>query len=318
MAPPTPRSRPPSVRWGLCCLFADGTPRFRQATATYVQRLSADDRAHYIADVVGSNAIALLHAIERCAELGIGAFRVTSQLVPLATHPWVGFRVHDLPNAAAIVGAFAAARHLARIRDIRLSFHPDQFVVLGSARPEVVDASLREMDHHGEIAALVGADTICLHGGGMVGGADAAGARLVDGIARLGDAARMRLALENDDRVWTPAALLPLCERAGVPFIYDVHHHRCLPDGVGIADVTRAAVATWAGTGREPWFHLSSPRDGWGTRDARPHADFIDPADIPREWAGLQVTIDVEAKAKERAIAALIAAGRHLMPAGGR
>lgn len=300
------RQNPQRFRLGLCCQFTDASPRFRQATATYVLRLSAKDRGEYLADVVGANAIALLHAIERCAELGIGAFRISSQFVPLATHPAVGFAVEELPNGQAILGSYAAARELAALRDVRLSFHPDQFIVLGSARPEVVDSSVREMDHLGRIAALIGADTLCLHGGGLRGGAEAAGARLLDGVGRLSDAARSRLALENDDRVWAPAALLPLCERAGVPFIYDVHHHRCLPDGVSVAEATAASRATWARAGKEPYFHLSSPRDGWSGRDRRPHADYVDPADVPEEWRGLRVTVDLEAKAKERAVARLL------------
>ena len=291
--------------FGLCCQFTDASPRFRQATATYVLRLAPEQRGQYLADVTGANAIALLHAVERCAELGIGAFRIPSQLVPLATHPAAGIRVPDMPNGDAILRAYAAVRALAELRGIRLSFHPDQFVVLGSARPEVVEASVREMDHHGEIAALVGADTICLHGGGRVGGAEAAGARLLDGIERLGDAARSRLALENDDRVWPPAALLPLCDRADVPFIYDVHHHRCHGDGVSVGDVTAASLASWQRARREPYFHLSSPRDGWRTRDPRPHADFINPGDLPEEWRTLGVTVDVEAKAKEKAVLAI-------------
>ena len=294
-----------NIRWGLCCQFTDATPRFRQATATYVLRLPVAAQRQYLADVVGANAIALLHAIERCAELGVGAFRISSQFMPLATHPAVGYRVEELPNAPALMRALEAARSLAVLRGVRLSFHPDQFVVLGSARPEVVASSVAEMDHHGRVAALVGADTICLHGGGLVGGAEAAGARLLDGIARLGVDARTRLALENDDRVWSPAALLPLCARAGVPFIYDVHHHRCLGDGVGVGEVTAAAVATWQRAGREPYFHLSSPREGWEARDRRPHADYIDAADLPAEWAGLHATVDLEAKAKELAIGRL-------------
>ncbi|MBA3889463.1 MAG: UV DNA damage repair endonuclease UvsE [Gemmatimonadaceae bacterium] len=304
--PPRPTAPALSgIRWGLCCQFTDASPRFRQATATYVLRLSVEDRQQYLADVVGANAIALLHAIERCAELGIGAFRISSQFVPLATHPTVGFVVEDLPNAPAILRAYAAARALAALRDIRLSFHPDQFVVLGSARPDVVDSSVREMDHHGRIASLIGADTICLHGGGLVGGAEAAGARLLEGIERLSEAARSRLALENDDRVWAPVALLPLCDRAGVPFIYDAHHHRCLPDGAGVAEVTAASIATWERVGKEPYFHLSSPRDGWAARDPRPHADYIDPADVPDAWRDVRATVDLEAKAKERAISHL-------------
>jgi UV DNA damage endonuclease len=88
----------------------------------------------------------------------------------------------------------------------------------------------------------------------------------------------------------------------GVPLVYDVHHHRCLGDGLSVAEATEMAFATWGG--REPWAHISSPREGWGSPNPRAHADYIDPADFPEEWLDRTVTVDVEAKAKERAVLA--------------
>ena len=111
--------------------------------------------------------------------------------------------------------------------------------------------------------------------------------------------------LENDDRIYTPADLLPLCARTGLPFVYDVHHHRCHPDGLTVEAVTEQALATWL---REPLFHLSSPRDGWQGANPRPHHDYIDPGDLPACWVGRQLTVEVEAKAKELALQRLIAA----------
>jgi UV DNA damage endonuclease len=87
--------------------------------------------------------------------------------------------------------------------------------------------------------------------------------------------------------------------------VYDVHHHRCKADGLSVAEATGRAAATWGA--REPYFHISSPREGWSGGDPRPHADYIDPADVPREWLGMSATVDVEAKAKERAVVALVA-----------
>ncbi|CAN5147411.1 hypothetical protein BH09GEM1_BH09GEM1_22200 [soil metagenome] len=115
------------------------------------------------------------------------------------------------------------------------------------------------------------------------------------------DAARTRLTLENDDRRFTPASLLPLCGWLAVPLVYDVHHHRCNPDQFDIAE--ELAVATWRG--RQPHFHISSPRAGWDGGDTRPHADYVTPDDFPEAWRGRRLTIDVEAKAKERAVLAL-------------
>ena len=301
---PAPGSAPPgALRLGLCCQFLDAPIRFRSATHRYVATLAPDARRDYLSAIARANGIALAHAAERCHELGIGAFRMTSQILPLATHPASGYALEALDAGDAIVRSYRAAGAVARERGIRLSFHPDQFVVLNSEREEVVASSLRELELQGTLAALVDADTICLHGGGAAGGKPAALDRLARALDRVGDAARTRLALENDDRVYAPADLLPLCERAGIPFIYDAHHHRCLPDGLDVAEVTERAEATWRG--REMWAHISSPRDGWGARDPRPHAGFIDPADFPREWLGRRITVDVEAKEKERAVVAL-------------
>jgi len=93
-----------------------------------------------------------------------------------------------------------------------------------------------------------------------------------------------------------------LCERMGVPLVYDVHHHRCHPDGLSVAEATERALATWRG--REGYMHISSPRDGWASSNPRPHAAYVDPTDVPDSWLrlGRRVTVDVEAKDKERAV----------------
>jgi UV DNA damage endonuclease len=288
------------IRWGLCCQFLDAPIKFRTATHRYVSTLTAAARRTYLADIARDNAQALLAAVRHCHSLGIGAFRINSQILPLGTHPVSGYTLDRIDRRGGIREAFLQAGTLARELDVRLSFHPDQFVVLNSEREPVVESSVRELEFQTTIAELVGADVLVLHGGGLAGGTEAALARLERGIERLSPGARHRLALENDDRLFAPADLLPLCERLGVPFVYDVHHHRCKPDGLSVADVTALAVATWGR--REPHFHLSSPREGWGGADPRPHADYIDPADVPAAWFGLTITVDVEAKAKERAV----------------
>ena len=291
------------IRLGLCCQFLDAPIRFRSATHRYAGALDAETRRTYLAAIAADNAVALLAAVERCAELGIGAFRITSQILPLGTHPDSGYSLESLDPAGAIAGRFRAAGARARALDIRLSFHPDQFVVLNSEREAVVASSVRELEFQSAVAELIGVDTLVLHGGGTAGGMEPALARLERGIDRLSARARSRLALENDDRQFAPSDLLPLAGRLGVAVVYDVHHHRCRPDGLTVAEASDAAAATWRG--REPWVHISSPRDGWGSANPRPHADLIDPADFPAEWLGRRLTVDVEAKAKERAVLAL-------------
>lgn len=69
---------------------------------------------------------------------------------------------------------------------------------------------------------------------------------------------------------------------------------------------TAAARETWS---REPLFHISSPMEGWQGSQPRRHQDYIDPRDFPAAWSGFALTVEVEAKAKELAVAKL---QRHL------
>ncbi|HEX6668351.1 MAG TPA: UV DNA damage repair endonuclease UvsE [Gemmatimonadales bacterium] len=297
---------PSALRFGLCCQFLDSPIRFRTATHRYVSGLTPAERLRYLAAIAADNAAALAAAVVRCAELGIGAFRINSQILPLGTHPTSGYVLEALDRRGDIRAAFERAGRLARDHDIRLSLHPDQFVVLNSERAEVVRSSAEELEFQSGIAALVGADTVVFHGGSSAGGTVAAVDRLDRGLDLLSPAARRRVALENDDHRFTPADLLPLCRRAGVPLVYDAHHHRCHGDGLPVEEATELAAATW--DGREPWTHISSPREGWGASNPRPHADYIDPKDFPDAWLGRAMTVDVEAKAKERAVLALMGA----------
>ncbi len=292
------------LRLGLCCTFDAEPIRFRRTTARAVQSLPRREQLKKLSGLCLCNAEALKQSILFCAENGIGAFRINSQLFPLKTHPVNGYAVKELPESKELIQSLKACGRLAAKHGIRLSSHPDQFVVLSSADVGVTERSIAELAYQAEWAEWVGADVINLHGGGAYGNKAAALRRVVAHIRKLPKAIRSRLTLENDDRVYTPGDLLPVCRAAGVPLVYDVHHHRCNPDTLSVEEATQAALSTW---NREPLFHLSSPKSGWSMEvDPRPHHDFIDVRDFPACWRGLALTVDVEAKVKERAVLQLL------------
>ena len=225
-----------------------------------------------------ANGRALLAAIDYCSRNSIGAFRVNSRIFPLKTHPLVGYHLAELPEHAAIEHVYRQAADSAAKQNIRLTFHPDQFTLLSSPDAGVTRRSLDELAYHAEVAEYIGADVITLHGGGGYGDKPAALKRLTVALEDLPHPVRSRLVLENDDRVYTPADLLPVCGATGIPFVYDVHHHRCLPDGLTTEEVTERALATWS---REPLFHLSSPKDGWQSANPAPITISSTPAICP-------------------------------------
>lgn len=287
------------IRLGLCCAFRHEPIRFETTTATAMLRRARPARLEHLGRIAQRNAAALLRSIEYCGSHGIGCFRINSGILPLRTHPTAGYDPLELPHADEIVEAYRACGRAAAIARVRLTFHPDQFVLLNSPRTSVVDSSIAELEHHAQLAEWVGADAITIHGGGAYGDKTAALERLRENVARLSPAVRTRLVLENDDRIFAPADLLPLCEALNLPLVYDVHHHRCLPDGVSEQVTTRRALATWD---REPLFHLSSPAGGWRADNPRIHADFVRALDFPAAWRGRRITVEVEARAKEAAV----------------
>lgn len=304
------------IRLGLCCLFVNEPIRFRTATARGIRKLERAAALERLGALCLANGEALLAALEYCAGHGIGDFRVNSQILPLRTHPDVGYRVAELPAAGQITALYKQCGRFAQEHRLRLTFHPDAFILLSSPRPEVTRSSIEELDYQAQVAEWIGADVINIHAGGGYGDKRAALARLGKTLERLPDRVRRRLTFENDERLYAPRDLLPLCRAVEVPLVYDVHHHRCLPDGYSVGRATDLAMATW---NREPLVHVSSPRNGW--RGAHPewHHNYIAPRDVPREWLGRILTVEVEAKAKEMAVARLaryLAKQRHTQTAG--
>jgi len=249
------------------------------------------------------NAHSLLEALQFCRRNGIGAFRINSQILPLKTHPQLAYAIEDLPQSTEIVNAFKKCKTYCRQHDLRTSFHPDQFILLSSPKPEVTRRSIADLRYQAEVAEWLGADVINIHAGGAYGNKEEALKRLVKQIRNLPQNVRRRLTLENDDRLYTPSDLLPICKKLKIPLVYDLHHHRCLPDGQNVEDTTRRALKTW---NREPLFHISSPLKSWQDRNPRNHHDYINPEDFPECWLNLDSTVEVEAKAKEIALLKLI------------
>lgn len=291
------------IRFGLCCTFRDQPVKFATTTATAIGKMKRPDALEKLSGLCLANADALLLALQYCSEHGIGCFRVNSQILPLKTHPTSGYEVEELPAGDEILRRFKVCGKFVKKHKLRTCFHPDQFVVLNSQKPDIVESSLRELEYQAEVAEWIGADVLNIHGGGAYGDKRKALTEFARNLDRLSSTARKRLTVENDDRIFTPADLLPICKATGVPLVYDVHHHRCNPDGLSVDQATQNALATWD---RAPLFHISSPLEGWDGPKPERHHDFIDVQDFPDCWRRKTINVEVEAKAKEVAVLKLM------------
>ena len=279
------------IRFGLCCIFRKEPIKFRRATAKYLGSFSRNQQLKYLSEICQHNAHALHKALRYCRDNGIKDFRINSQILPLKTHPDMGYSIEELPFYDQIIDKFKDCGMFCRKHD--------QFILLSSPSIDVVQRSIADLIYQAEVAQWVNADVINIHGGGAYGNKSAALNRFRKHVEQLPEAVRSRLTLENDDRTYTPEDLFPVCRDMDIPLVYDVHHHRCLSDGSRVETITEMAIGTW---NREPLFHLSSPKDGWQSENPRNHHDYIDVNDFPSCWMNLNITVEVEAKAKELAV----------------
>ncbi len=292
--------------FGLCCIFNQEPIKFRHTTAKALSAFSRSQQLAKLSQICLANAESLLRAVQAVSRMGIGAFRVLSPIFPRFTHSEVDYSLEDLPGVETIRVLLARVNDYRESHNIRLSFHPDQFVTISSPKIEVVESSVRELEYQGLVAELIGADVINVHGGGAFGDKITAPQRFRENFGRLSERVRQRLTLENDDKLYTVEDLLPVCRDLGIPLVYDVHHHRCHPDSLAVEEASRIAAETWERADREPCFHISSPAEGWETKNPRRHADYVDVHDFPKSWVNLKATIDVEARAKELAVMKLM------------
>jgi UV DNA damage endonuclease len=251
----------------------------------------------------------------------IRMYRMATALAPYASHPELTAFHGQVEECA---GELAAVGTLARELGVRLSTHPGQYTVLNSESAEVQRAAVAELEVQSALLDAMGLGpdaVVVLHVGGAAGGHAAAADRFLAGFELLGERARARLVLENDDRVFGVKDALAVAERAGVPVVFDVHHHHCHdPEGVEDREALELALATWP-EGVTPKVHFSSPRLDVGERrrrvgrrvertpvlpDVRLHADLIDPIAFEQflryTAAGLDFDVMLEAKAKDLAV----------------
>jgi UV DNA damage endonuclease len=250
-------------------------------------------------ELIGANLDAL-EAILRWNETnGIRVFRLTSNLIPFGSHA-----ANELRWWKEFSPRLCELGRLMTDGGMSISTHPGQYTVLSSARPQVVDAAVRELEYHDRLLAAFGLDRshkIVLHVGSGAAEPHEALDRLAEGFERLSPGPAGRLALENDER-WSLDSVLAVAERLGLPVVFDVFHHRLKPSlaGKGVRELVLRAGETWREEDGRQEVHFSTQEPG---RRPGAHADEIDLDEFARfagEVGDLPLDCILEVKDKER------------------
>ncbi|OHB54667.1 MAG: UV damage repair endonuclease UvsE [Planctomycetes bacterium GWF2_50_10] len=277
----------------------------RKGTSTFRLKSYSPQR---LIETVEFNLVYLRQMLEYNLAHEIYFFRISSGLVPFASHPVCKFNWQGhFAESFAEIGKFIKKHKM------RINMHPDQFVLINSIDEDVLKRSVAELEYHAQVLELLGlgaAAKIQLHVGGVYGSRDESMARFARRFEKLSDAVRKRLVIENDHVNYGLSDCMEVHRMCGAVILFDVFHHSVLSRGETIEECFKEFTGTWKKADGKPMVDYSSQKSG---ARAGTHTESIDVKDFKRF---LDVTsrwdfdIMLEIKDKEASAAKAIKAAR--------
>jgi UV DNA damage endonuclease len=246
---------------------------------------------------VKNNLDCLFKILQHNVQNGFYFFRISSDLVPFASHP-----VCTFDWAGHFRGQFRKVGDFIREHNIRISMHPDQFVVINSPKDDVVERSVWELEYHSTVLDEMALDStakIQIHVGGVYGDKRSAINRFIERYSSLSTTLKSRLVIENDDRSYRLEDCLSVHEKIGIPILFDTFHHQCLNNGETLRQGLQLSGSTWKESDDIPMVDYSSQQRG-----QRPgsHAKTLNRASFKKfihETKGVDFDLMLEIKDKE-------------------
>ena len=174
-------------------------------------------------------------------------FRISSDLVPFASHP-----ICKLNWYRTFQSEFEEIGNFINKHNIRVSMHPDQFVILNSSNTKIIENSINELKYHCNILDAMCLDEtakVQIHVGGVYKNKQEAIDRFVrifNGISRFVDGSiKKRLVIENDDRLYSLMDCISINQETGIPIVFDVFHHELLNNDEPVRVALQKAMSTW-------------------------------------------------------------------------
>jgi UV DNA damage endonuclease len=283
----------------------EASPAKTMTFATYQKRDKKEREAQLLA-ITKNNLERTLRVLHYCIAHELPLYRMSSSIVPLATHPEAAWDYLKKTKQEC-----KEIEKLVKKYNIRTSMHPNQYTLFTSPRPEVTVNAVKDMQYHYDLLKGMGIEDrsyINIHVGGAYGDKETALERFYENIKMLPPDVKKRMTLENDDKTFTTEETLEVCEKEGVPFMFDYHHYKANPGDTPLEELLPRFVQTWKNTGRPPKVHLSSPKD---EKAYRSHHDFVSLDYVlpffkmVSEFTG-ELDVMIEAKQKDRAALQLI------------
>lgn len=292
------------VRLGYVALSKALDDVTTSSTITYTNYINKNYNTSKLLEITKNNLDSLYEIIKYNVKNNFHFYRLTSKLVPLATHDKV-----DFDYITPLLDEYKKIGKLINDNNIRVDTHPDQYAVLNSMDSKIVKNTVEILEYHYKIMDAIGIKDkiIILHVGSSACGKKASITRFINNFNKLPDHIKKCIAVENDDKVYNIKDVLELCHKINVPMVLDYHHFICNNEKEGINDYLKEIIDTW--DGKLPKMHFSSPKSKL-KKEFRSHSDYINKECFIKfinilKKQDKDIDIMLEAKAKDDAVSRL-------------
>lgn len=247
---------------------------------------------------VQANLTGLRQVLDYNKQHGFLFFRISSETIPFASHPvcqidWAKDFQKDLRE----IGQFILQENM------RISMHPDQFVLINAVDPKIVDRSVADLRWHARFLNALGLGTdakIQIHVGGVYGDKPAAIQRFTINYEKLPKDVKERLVIENDERLYDLEDCLEIHRSTDIPILFDSFHHRCLNRGQSLKQGIALAAKTWKKKDGCLLMDYSSQKSAARFGAHTDHLDENDFVQFLQAAQGTELDIMLEIKDKEQ------------------
>ena len=260
-------------------------------------------------ETVENNLDCLLKVLRFNEEHKILFFRITSDLVPFASHP-----VNTFNWQACFRSQFQEIGDFIRKNRIRISMHPDQFTLINSVDDDIFKRSYKELAYHAQILDSMKLDSsakVQIHVGGVYGDKKKSIERFVRRFFELEDWIRHRIVVENDDRLYNLKDCIRVSGETHLPVLFDVFHHRINSSGESAKIALQLASETWKKTDGIPMVDYSSQRIGASLRQHAESIDLRQFRNFLKETFPVDFDVMLEIKDKEKSAIKAVRAASH-------
>lgn len=294
---------------GLCCQYLEeqtkknGTKEFVNILNEKALRFGQFTQGKYstkkIEETWINNATNLYSVIQKLNKENIKVFRISSSLLPLYDSVAnLLFNCQELKNILAEIGKFAQNNNM------RLTMHPDQFVVISSNNEEVIKKSILMLAHHAWIFEEMNLPETPFNAINIHGGTKNNSNILIDSIQKLPTLVKNRLTLENDESSYSIVDLYKVFEETGIPICWDSHHHSFNDGGISNEESLQKCIKSWNSI--KPLTHLSNTDPtlvNGSFTDRRKHSNYVHYIPDCQFQANNNDEIDIEMEFKMKNIA---------------